>query len=66
MAVIVIFGPFAPAPDMNATRFVFAITSTVYLLVAIPYEERDLRRTFGDAYSNYSKKVRWKLIPGLH
>jgi protein-S-isoprenylcysteine O-methyltransferase Ste14 len=55
-----------PTPDMNATRFVFAITSTVYLLVAIPYEERDLRRTFGEAYSRYSKKVPWRILPGVY
>ena len=55
-----------PTPDMTGTRLVFAITSTVYLLVAIPYEERDLRRTFGEAYSKYSKKVRWRVLPGVY
>ena len=55
-----------PAPDMNATRFVFAITSTVYLLVAIPYEERDLRRVFGETYERYSKSVRWRIFPGIY
>jgi protein-S-isoprenylcysteine O-methyltransferase Ste14 len=55
-----------PTPDMNATRFVFAITSTVYLLVAIPYEERDLRRVFGETYERYSKSVRWRILPGIY
>jgi protein-S-isoprenylcysteine O-methyltransferase Ste14 len=55
-----------PAPDMNGTRLVFAIISTVYLLVAIPFEEKDLRRTFGEAYSRYSKKVRWRVLPGVY
>ena len=55
-----------PTPGMNGTRLVFAITSTVYLLVATPYEERDLRRHFGEAYSKYSKKVPWRLIPGIY
>ncbi len=55
-----------PAPVMTGTRLVFAITSTVYLLLAIPYEERDLRRTFGADYDRYSEQVRWKIVPGLY
>ena len=55
-----------PAPLMNGTRLVFAAVSTIYLLVAIPYEERDLRRHFGTAYDDYSRKVRWRMIPGLY
>jgi protein-S-isoprenylcysteine O-methyltransferase Ste14 len=51
---------------MNGTRFVFAATSTLYLVAAIPFEERDLRRTFGDAYRLYSDKVRFKIIPGVY
>jgi len=54
-----------PAPVMNGTRLVFAAISTIYLLVAIPYEERDLRRHFGAAYDTYSARVRWKLVPGI-
>jgi protein-S-isoprenylcysteine O-methyltransferase Ste14 len=54
------------APFMNTTRFVFAATSTVYLIVAIKFEERDLNRVFGDAYRRYSEKVRWKLVPGVY
>jgi protein-S-isoprenylcysteine O-methyltransferase Ste14 len=55
-----------PAPFMNGTRFVFAATSTLYLVAAIPFEERDLRRTFGDAYTKYANKVRFKILPGLY
>ena len=54
-----------PAPLMNGTRLVFAAVSTIYLRVAIPYEERDLRRHFGAAYDTYSARVRWKLMPGI-
>jgi hypothetical protein len=43
-----------PAPVMNGTRLAFAAISTVYLIVAIPFEERDLGRTFGPAYRHYS------------
>jgi protein-S-isoprenylcysteine O-methyltransferase Ste14 len=55
-----------PAPLMNGTRLVFAATSTLYLLIAIPLEERDLRRTFGKAYDEYSAKVRRKVLPGIY
>ena len=55
-----------PAPEMNGTRLVFAITSTVYLLAAIPYEERDLRRVFGERYERYSRSVRWRVLPGIY
>lgn len=55
-----------PAPVMTGTRLVFAITSTVYLLLAIPFEERDLRRTFGAAYDRYSARVRWRILPGVY
>jgi protein-S-isoprenylcysteine O-methyltransferase Ste14 len=55
-----------PAPLMNGTRLVFATISTIYLLVAIPYEERDLRRQFGAAYDDYSRKVPWRLLPRIY
>jgi protein-S-isoprenylcysteine O-methyltransferase Ste14 len=55
-----------PAPLMNGTRFTFAAISTIYLLVAIPWEERDLRRQFGSAYVEYSRKVPWRLLPGIY
>jgi methanethiol S-methyltransferase len=55
-----------PAPIMNGTRLVFAAVSTIYLLVAIPYEERDLRKHFGTAYDEYSRKVPWRLLPRIY
>jgi len=50
-------------PIMTMTRFVFAVTSSVYLLVAIPLEERSLRSSSAGAYEQYMKQVRWKLLP---
>jgi methanethiol S-methyltransferase len=55
-----------PAPLMNGTRLVFAAISTLYLLAAIPFEERDLRRTFGDAYGHYAGRVRFKILPRIY
>ena len=59
---LLVFG----APDMTATRLVFAVISTLYLVLAIPFEERSLIETFGPDYASYQRKVRWRIIPGLH
>jgi methanethiol S-methyltransferase len=52
-------------PVMTMTRLVFAITSSVYLLIAIPFEERSLRHSSGGAYEQYMRKVPWRLVPRL-
>ena len=54
------------APHMTATRFVFAVVSTTYIALAIPWEERGLVREFGPAYHAYRRKVRWRMVPGLY
>jgi protein-S-isoprenylcysteine O-methyltransferase Ste14 len=54
------------APDMTATRAVFALVSTAYLALAIPWEERGLIDTFGSTYEDYRRKVRWRMIPGVY
>jgi protein-S-isoprenylcysteine O-methyltransferase Ste14 len=54
------------APLMNGTRLVFAVVSCLYLLAAVEFEERDLRRTFGQAYERYESTVRWKIVPGVY
>lgn len=59
--VLVVFG----VPHMTATRFVFAVVSTIYLVVAIPFEERSLVETFGDTYRDYQRQVPWRLVPGI-
>ena len=48
---------------MTMTRLVFAVTSGIYLLAAIPFEERSLRRASMGAYDRYMRQVRWKLVP---
>jgi protein-S-isoprenylcysteine O-methyltransferase Ste14 len=55
-----------PTPTMTGTRLVFAAVSTLYLVAAIPFEERSLRRQFGDAYGAYASEVRWRMVPGLY
>jgi protein-S-isoprenylcysteine O-methyltransferase Ste14 len=59
---LLVFG----APDMTMTRLSFALISTLYLAVAIPFEERGLIETFGRDYASYREKVRWRMLPGLY
>ncbi len=55
-----------PAPRLTGTRLVFAAVTSLYLLAAIPAEERSLRRTFGEAYDRYARRVRWRVVPGVY
>jgi protein-S-isoprenylcysteine O-methyltransferase Ste14 len=59
--VLMVFG----TPAMTGTRAVFAIVSTAYLAVAIPFEERSLVATFGDHYRLYQRHTRWRMLPGI-
>jgi methanethiol S-methyltransferase len=59
---LMVFG----AAHLTGDRFVFAATTTLYLVVAIPLEERSLRRTFGDDYARYTRQVRWRMIPFIY
>lgn len=52
-------------PLMTANRLLFAMISTLYLILAIPWEERSLVAEHGDQYRAYQRRVRWRLIPGL-
>mgnify|MGYP001552625950 CR=1 FL=1 len=54
------------APVMTMSRLLFAVVSSGYLLLAIPWEERALVRTFGEEYDRYRKRVRWKVVPYLY
>jgi protein-S-isoprenylcysteine O-methyltransferase Ste14 len=51
---------------MTMTRFVFAVVSCAYVLIAIPFEERSIRASSGGAYDRYMKRVPRKLIPGVY
>ena len=59
--VLLVFG----VGTMTMTRLVFAVVSSVYILIAIPFEERTLRAHSEGAYDDYIRRVPWKLIPGV-
>lgn len=44
-------------PVMNAGHWLFALGFTLYILVGLHYEERDLLRSLGDAYADYRRRV---------
>jgi protein-S-isoprenylcysteine O-methyltransferase Ste14 len=60
--VLLVFG----VGTMTMTRLVFAVVSSVYLLIAIPFEERTLRAHSKGAYDDYIRRVPWKLIPRFY
>ena len=45
-------------PDMTQGHALFAAVTTLYVLLAVRWEERDLERTHGDAYRTYRQRVR--------
>jgi protein-S-isoprenylcysteine O-methyltransferase Ste14 len=45
---------------------VFAVMTSSYLVIAIPWEEQSLARSFGDAYARYKSTVRWRVIPFIY
>ncbi len=56
----------AGSAHMTADRLLFAGLSTLYILVAMPFEEAGLEAQFGTQYAEYRRAVRWRLIPYIH
>jgi protein-S-isoprenylcysteine O-methyltransferase Ste14 len=54
------------AAHVTGDRLAFAATSSMYLFVAIPWEERSLVRTFGKQYEDYKHQVRWRVVPFVY
>ena len=56
------FFAFWATPTMTVAHLAFAIITTIYILLAIRWEEQDLLAALGEDYANYRKMVP-KLIP---
>lgn len=53
-------------PAMTNTQLVFAAVSSAYLIVGMVFEERSLLAAAPEAYRDYQRAVRWKVIPGIY
>jgi len=42
---------------MTARHLLFAVMTTAYVLVAVPFEERDLVRAYSESYTTYREQV---------
>lgn len=57
---------FAGIGHMTGDRLAFAAATSLYLIIAIPLEERSLVQSFGDEYRRYRARVRWRVIPFVY
>lgn len=53
---------FWAAPDMSVGRLLFAAVATAYIVIAIPFEENDLKNQLGEPYERYAEAVP-RLVP---
>jgi methanethiol S-methyltransferase len=60
--MLMVFG----AAHMTGDRLAFAIITAAYLVIAIPWEERALERSFEESYRAYKREVRWRVIPYVY
>jgi len=61
--ILIVFGAARP---MTGDRLAFAVISSFYLLIAVPWEERSLTKSFGEDYERYKRLVRWRVVPYLY
>ena len=59
---LIVFG----VAHMTGDRLTFAALTSIYLLAAIPFEERSLVQSFGESYVQYRARVRWRMLPFIY
>jgi protein-S-isoprenylcysteine O-methyltransferase Ste14 len=60
--ILLVFG----VAHMTGDRLAFAVVSSLYLIAAVPWEERSLRQSFGADYDRYTRQVRWRVLPYMY
>lgn len=51
---------------MTGDRLAVAALTSLYLVVAVPWEERALMKSFGEEYARYAARVRWRIVPFIY
>jgi len=54
------------AAHMTGDRLFFALISAVYLVIAMPFEERSLLKSFGGEYEEYRRIVPYRVVPYVY
>jgi methanethiol S-methyltransferase len=54
------------AAHMTGDRLSFAALTSAYLALAVPWEERSLKTSFGEDYARYAERVRWRIVPFIY
>lgn len=58
---------FGSTPALTPDHLIFFLCMTLYILVGISFEERDLSRVFGGEYDSYKEQVPMLIpVPGRH
>jgi len=60
--ILALFG----TTHMTGDRLAISAISSLYLLIAVPWEERSLMQSFGEEYAAYARRVRWRVIPFVY
>jgi protein-S-isoprenylcysteine O-methyltransferase Ste14 len=60
--IVAVFG----TGHLTGDRLAFAAISSIYLLVAVTWEEQSLMQSFGEDYARYAQQVRWRVIPFVY
>jgi methanethiol S-methyltransferase len=60
--VLIVFGD----AHLTGDRLLFAVLTTMYVAIAIPWEEQSLVAEFGDEYARYKQRVRWRVVPYIY
>ena len=44
-------------PEMSVSHFILSTLLSLYIIIGVYFEEKDLIRNFGDTYKDYKKEI---------